>query len=150
MRLPYPPSVPLEFVSRSLLVLFSVLWLLLLLLLLLSGDRLSAQDAERLGLVSKVCPVDQLVEQAVKLGEKIASMSQVASAMAKEAVNAADNLPLNEGGLVWWAFGVISVGFFLFSFCGGVGGFFCCCAMYFAFLSMTPPHCKAVYAVEKR
>ena len=63
-----------------------------------SGERLSAQDAERAGLVSKVFPVEDLVNEAVKLGEKIAGMSQVAVAMAKEAVNASDNLPLNEGG----------------------------------------------------
>lgn len=40
------------------------------------------------GLVSKVCPVDQLVTEAVKCGEKIASNSKLVSAMAKEAVNA--------------------------------------------------------------
>ena len=62
-----------------------------------AGERLSAQDAERCGLVSKVFPVEELVDEAVKLGEKVAGMSQVAVAMAKEAVNAADNLPLNEG-----------------------------------------------------
>lgn len=48
-------------------------------------------------MVSKVFPVEELVNEAIKLGEKIASMSQVAVAMAKEAVNKADNLPLNEG-----------------------------------------------------
>lgn len=40
------------------------------------------------GLVSKICPVDQLVSEAVKCGEKIASNSKLVSAMAKEAVNA--------------------------------------------------------------
>ena len=62
-----------------------------------AGERISAQEAERMGLVSKVFPVDQLVDEAVKLGEKIAGMSQVTVAMAKEAVNAANNLPLDEG-----------------------------------------------------
>ena len=58
---------------------------------------MSAQDAEKCGLVSKVFPVDELVNEAVKLGEKISSMSKVTVAMAKETVNAAENLPLNEG-----------------------------------------------------
>lgn len=40
------------------------------------------------GLVSKIYPVDQLVTEAVKCGEKIASNSKLISAMAKEAVNA--------------------------------------------------------------
>lgn len=40
------------------------------------------------GLVSKIYPVDQLVSEAVKCGEKIASNSKLVSAMAKEAVNA--------------------------------------------------------------
>lgn len=47
--------------------------------------------------MSKVFPVEELVNEAVKLGEKVAGMSKVAVAMAKEAVNAAENLPLNEG-----------------------------------------------------
>ncbi len=66
---------------------------------------MSAQDAERAGLVSKVFPVDQLVDEAIKLGEKIGSMSQVVVAMAKETVNAADNLSLSEGkraNIVQW------------------------------------------------
>ena len=58
---------------------------------------MSAQDAERLGLVSKVCPVSELVSEAVKLGEKIAGFSKVTVAMAKEAVNAANNLALDQG-----------------------------------------------------
>jgi len=54
--------------------------------------------------VSKVFPVEELVDEAVKLGEKIAGMSKVAVAMAKEAVNAADNLSLNEGNAVMQMF----------------------------------------------
>ncbi len=61
------------------------------------GERLSAQDAERARLVSKVFPVAELVDEAIKLGEKIAGMSRVSVAMAKEAVLASENLPLNEG-----------------------------------------------------
>lgn len=47
--------------------------------------------------MSKVFPVADLVNEAVKLGEKVAGMSKVAVAMAKEVVNASDNLPLSEG-----------------------------------------------------
>lgn len=41
-----------------------------------------------IGLVSKVFPVDHLVSEAIKCGEKIAGNSKLVSAMAKEAVNA--------------------------------------------------------------
>ncbi|TKS85525.1 Enoyl-CoA hydratase, mitochondrial [Collichthys lucidus] len=56
--------------------------------MVLTGDRINAQEAKQSGLVSKVYPVDQLVSEAVKCGEKIASNSKLVSAMAKEAVNA--------------------------------------------------------------
>ena len=58
---------------------------------------MSAQDAERAGLVSKVLPVSEVVEEAIKLGEKIGKFSKIAVAMAKETVNAANNLPLDQG-----------------------------------------------------
>uniref|UniRef100_A0A8C6U371 Enoyl-CoA hydratase, mitochondrial n=1 Tax=Neogobius melanostomus TaxID=47308 RepID=A0A8C6U371_9GOBI len=65
--------------------------------MVLTGDRIGAQEAKQSGLVSKVFPVDQLVSEAVKCGEKIASNSKLVSAMAKEAVNAAFELTLAEG-----------------------------------------------------
>lgn len=58
---------------------------------------MSAVEAQAAGLVSKVLPPDQLVGEAVKLGEKIAGFSKIAVAMAKEAVNAAANLSLDQG-----------------------------------------------------
>ncbi|XP_076142530.1 enoyl-CoA hydratase, mitochondrial [Alosa pseudoharengus] len=65
--------------------------------MVLTGDRISAQDAKQAGLVSRVFPVDQLVSEAIKTGEKIAGNSKLVSAMAKEAVNAAFELTLAEG-----------------------------------------------------
>ena len=58
---------------------------------------MSAQEAQVSGLVSKVCPVNELVDEAVKLGERIGKFSQIAVAMCKEAVNMADELPLSHG-----------------------------------------------------
>lgn len=65
--------------------------------MVLTGDRIGAQEAKQSGLVSKVFPVDQLVSEAVKTAEKIASNSKLVSAMAKEAVNSAFELTLAEG-----------------------------------------------------
>ena len=49
------------------------------------------------GLVSRVVPADKLMEEAMAAAEKIASMSQPAAAMAKEAVNRAFETTLSEG-----------------------------------------------------
>ncbi|XP_028825793.1 enoyl-CoA hydratase, mitochondrial [Denticeps clupeoides] len=65
--------------------------------MVLTGDRVSAQEAKQAGLVNKVFPVDQVVSEAIRCGEKIASNSKLISAMAKEAVNAAYELTLAEG-----------------------------------------------------
>ncbi|XP_023679966.1 enoyl-CoA hydratase, mitochondrial [Paramormyrops kingsleyae] len=65
--------------------------------MVLTGDRVSAQEAKQSGLVSKVFPIDQLVPEAIKCGEKIAAHSKIIVAMGKEAVNAAFELTLTEG-----------------------------------------------------
>ena len=63
----------------------------------LTGERISAQEAFDAGLVAKIYPAEQLVDEAVKMGHLIASKARVAVLMAKEAVNAADELSLKEG-----------------------------------------------------
>merc|ERR1712168_1726906 len=50
--------------------------------MVLTGDKISAQDAEKAGLVSKVFPPEELVSETIKLAEKIASQSQVTVQMA--------------------------------------------------------------------
>ena len=65
--------------------------------MILTGKHINAQEAERIGLVSKVFPSESLVDEAVKLGEQISSLSQPVVSMCKEAVNAAYELSLNEG-----------------------------------------------------
>ncbi|KAJ6661702.1 hypothetical protein lerEdw1_013224 [Lerista edwardsae] len=65
--------------------------------MVLTGERISAQEAKQAGLVSKVCPVDKLLDEAVSCGEKIAGNSKLMVALAKEAVNAAFETTLTEG-----------------------------------------------------
>ncbi|XP_068237661.1 enoyl-CoA hydratase, mitochondrial-like [Palaemon carinicauda] len=63
----------------------------------LTGDMITAQQANDWGLVSSVHPPDQLVNEAIKMGEKIATHSKVVVGMCKEAVNKSYEMPLSEG-----------------------------------------------------
>ena len=63
----------------------------------LTGNMIDAKQAERDGLVCRVVPNDQLIKAALEMGEKIASFSRPAVAMAKESVNASYELNLEEG-----------------------------------------------------
>jgi enoyl-CoA hydratase len=65
--------------------------------LVLTGDMLTAHDAERLGLVNRIVPVELLLEEAKNIGHKIAAKPALAIKAAKEAVLKAANLPLDEG-----------------------------------------------------
>ena len=65
--------------------------------LCLTGRMMDAAEAERSGLVSRVVPVDKLMDEALAAADKIAAMSRPAAAMAKEAINRAFETPLSEG-----------------------------------------------------
>lgn len=55
--------------------------------IILTGNRINAQEAEKIGLVSAVFPADKLVEEAIITAEKIAAHSKIVVNLAKEAVN---------------------------------------------------------------
>jgi enoyl-CoA hydratase len=65
--------------------------------LCLTGRMMDAGEAERAGLVARVVPVGQLMEEAMKLAERIAAMSLLAALMVKESVNRAFETTLTEG-----------------------------------------------------
>ncbi len=63
----------------------------------LTGRMMDAAEAERAGLVSRVVPVGELLEEAIKAAAKIAGFSMPAVMMAKEAVNRSYETTLAEG-----------------------------------------------------
>ncbi|MFC7734848.1 enoyl-CoA hydratase [Roseomonas sp. GCM10028921] len=65
--------------------------------LILTGRMMDAAEAERCNLVTRVVPVESLLDEAVRMGEAIASFSLPSVVMAKEAVNAAYEMTLREG-----------------------------------------------------
>ncbi|MDA1117064.1 MAG: enoyl-CoA hydratase [Proteobacteria bacterium] len=67
--------------------------------LCLTARMLDAQEALRAGLVSRVVPVDTLMEQALAMAEKIAGYSLPVVMMIKESINRAYETSLAEGVL---------------------------------------------------
>ncbi|MDG2529778.1 enoyl-CoA hydratase [Caulobacter endophyticus] len=65
--------------------------------MILTGRMMDAEEAERAGLVSRIFPADQLVDEAVKVAARIAAQSPLATAMNKELVNAAYETTLTTG-----------------------------------------------------
>ena len=65
--------------------------------LILTGRMMDAAEAERSGLVARVVPAARLMEEAIKVAETIAAMSQPSLLAAKEAVNRSFETSLAEG-----------------------------------------------------
>ena len=65
--------------------------------MILTGERITAEEALAAGLASRVVPAEALVDEAVAMGHRIAAKGGVATRMCKEAVNAAEEMTLREG-----------------------------------------------------
>ncbi|MEE1888068.1 enoyl-CoA hydratase [Pseudomonas carassii] len=65
--------------------------------LCLTGRLMGAEEAERAGLVARIVPQAELVEEALKVATTIASKSIPVSMMVKESVNRAFEVTLSEG-----------------------------------------------------
>lgn len=65
--------------------------------MILTGRLMSAEEAERAGLVARVVPASGLLAEALKTAEVIAAYSLPAVMMAKESVNRAYETTLTEG-----------------------------------------------------
>jgi enoyl-CoA hydratase len=63
----------------------------------LTGRNMDAVEAERAGLVSRVVPAKNLIEEAMKAAMKIAEKSALSVMAVKEAVNRAEETTLREG-----------------------------------------------------
>jgi len=66
----------------------------------LTGRFMDAAEAERAGLVARIVPAADLLDDALKTAAKIAAKSQIAVKAAKEAVNRAQETTLREGLLL--------------------------------------------------
>lgn len=64
--------------------------------MILTGEPITAAEAERFGLVARVVPDELVVEDALTLAAQIATKSPIALRLAKEAVNAAYEMSLTD------------------------------------------------------
>lgn len=65
--------------------------------MVLTGRTIDAAEAERCGLVSRVVPAADLLDEAMKVAARIASLSRPVVMMAKESVNRSYETTLEEG-----------------------------------------------------
>ncbi len=65
--------------------------------LILTGRKLDASEAERIGLLNRVAPRAQLAERAIELASSIAGNGPVAVRAAKDAIDRGTEAPIHEG-----------------------------------------------------
>lgn len=65
--------------------------------MVLTGKFMSAEEAEKHGLINRIVPVELYLDEAFKLATEIAQMSPVATKLAKESVNRSFETNLDEG-----------------------------------------------------
>jgi len=65
--------------------------------LALTGERIDAKEAQRIGLLDEVVPHARLERRTFEIADRIASKSAVAVRLAKAAIRASARLPLDQG-----------------------------------------------------
>jgi len=65
--------------------------------MVLTGDMISAADAQKLGLVNKVVPDQDLATATLELANKLASKSPIALRIGKEGLNRLQDIPYHQG-----------------------------------------------------
>jgi enoyl-CoA hydratase/carnithine racemase len=65
--------------------------------LVLTGRRIDAAEAARLGIVNQVAPAKRWLQEALELAGVVAARPPLAARLAKQAVLAADETPLSAG-----------------------------------------------------
>ena len=65
--------------------------------LILTGERIPAAEAYRIGLVDEVVPHEDLESKTLAIASKIAEKSPIVARLAKQAVKAAVRMPLEQG-----------------------------------------------------
>jgi enoyl-CoA hydratase len=63
----------------------------------LTGRMMDAHEAERSGLVARIIPADQLMDETLKAAQNIANYSLPVVMMIKESINRSFESSLNEG-----------------------------------------------------
>jgi enoyl-CoA hydratase len=64
--------------------------------LIFTGERVGAEEAYRLGLVDRVVPAANLMEEALAIARSLAAKAPRTLAIAKRAINEGASLPLDE------------------------------------------------------
>jgi enoyl-CoA hydratase/carnithine racemase len=64
--------------------------------LVLTGEPITAQEAERIGLINRIVPAEKLEEEALALAEKLAGYSPNAMRLQKQLIKRWLNLPMEE------------------------------------------------------
>lgn len=65
--------------------------------LILTGDHITAAEAERIGLVNKVTEQDKLMEEAIVMAKRVAKNAPIAVRLSKKAINLVSEMNLTDG-----------------------------------------------------
>jgi enoyl-CoA hydratase len=65
--------------------------------IILTGEPIDAQEAYRIGLVNKVVPDDKLMDECLRIAQKLSQKSKAALAQAKSAVKASRSMDIDSG-----------------------------------------------------